>query len=154
MVERYEMLLDAAPRDPSPPKPGASPNHSTLILTKDVKDRYVKRAGSEPIFRSAPFDNPIRQIRRYACGACIQSLPVLRSQFEKTGGLDESFRLGEDRDFMLRISFRIGFCYVSTPLVRHRLHCWSAATFRCLRFVRRPRSCVGRDAMQENVRSF
>jgi len=52
------MLLDAAPRNPPPPELGVSLNHSRLILTKDVNDRYVKRAGSEAIFRSAPLTIP------------------------------------------------------------------------------------------------
>jgi glycosyltransferase involved in cell wall biosynthesis len=64
-----------------------------------------------------PLDNPIRYIGRQAYATCIQSLLMLHSVFDKAGGFDESLGVGEDRDFIVRLSFKTRLCFVSSPLV-------------------------------------
>lgn len=49
---------------------------------------------------------------------CIQSVVTQRSLLLEVGGFDETLLLGEDSDLFFRLSFKTGFCYAATPLVR------------------------------------
>jgi glycosyltransferase involved in cell wall biosynthesis len=75
-----------------------------------------EEAGFKPDVVFGQIGNPIRLVLGRVA-IFVQSLLVMRSLLNEVEGFDESLGLSEDRDLIVRLSFRTKFCFVSEPLV-------------------------------------